>query len=147
MKRYMIMAALMGGLLATTSCDREDDINVWNTDLPEIVQAQYPGAVIKGAERRPNGYEVEVLINGRDADIFYNNKYQWLYTEHEVYHNELPETVVTGVTNDGFSVYQAEDIELLETAAEPEPLLSYRLTFDREPRDLVIVYGEDGVRQ
>ena len=68
-------------------------------------------------------------------------------TEHEVYHNELPETVVTGVTNDGFSVYQAEDIELLETAAEPEPLLSYRLTFDREPRDLVMVYGKDGVRQ
>lgn len=147
MKRYMIMAALMGGLLVTTSCEREDDINVWNTDLPEIVQAQYPGAVIKGAERRPNGYEVEVLINGRDADIFYNNKYQWLYTEHEVYHNELPETVVIGVTNDGFSVYQAEDIELLETAAEPEPLLSYRLTFDREPRDLVMVYGKDGVRQ
>ena len=58
MKRYMIMAALMGGLLVTTSCEREDDINVWNTDLPEIVQAQYPGAVIKGAERRPNGYEV-----------------------------------------------------------------------------------------
>lgn len=143
----MVMIALIGGMLGATSCDREDDINVWDTGLPEVVQARYPDAIIKGAERRPNGYEVEVLINGCDADIFYNNKYQWLYTEHEVYYNELPEQVVAGVSNDGYSVYQAEDIELVETAAEPEPQISYRLTFDREPRDLVMVYGQDGKRQ
>lgn len=147
MKKYLILIAFVGGMLAATSCDREEDINVWNTQLPELVQVQYPGAVIKGAERNPSGYEVEVLIDGRDAEVFYNTKYQWLYTERDINYNELPEAVVESVSKDGYSVYQAEDIDLIETASQPEPVLTYRLTFDREPRDLILVYSKDGVRQ
>lgn len=147
MKKYLILIAFVGGMLAATSCDREEDINVWNTQLPELVQAQYPGAVIKGAERNPSGYEVEVLIDGRDAEVFYNTKYQWLYTERDINYNELPEAVVGSVSKDGYSVNQAEDIDLIETASQPEPVLTYRLTFDREPRDLILVYSKDGVRQ
>lgn len=140
MKKGFIAALLLGGLVLGTSCDREDDINVWNTQLPELIMEKYPNASIIEGERFAGGYEVSAFVDGVEAEIYFNSKYQWLRTEFNTYWNALPEEVRAGVEAAGYQQYVFEEIERVETATTT----TYRFQIDREPKDLVLVFNAQG---
>lgn len=142
MKKGFIATLLLGSLVLWPSCDREDDINVWNTQLPQLIMEKYPNASIIEGERVVGGYEVSAFVGGVEAEIYFNSKYQWLRTEFDTYWNALPEEVRSGVEAAGYQQYIFEEIERVETATST----TYRFQIDREPKDLVLVFDSLGQR-
>ena len=68
------------------ACDDDDDKDngLWgDANITQAATTRYPGAQITEIERTPQGYEIQIWVNGSEAEMYIDGNYQWLYTEFE----------------------------------------------------------------
>ena len=93
-----------------TSCDDDDDIRP-NEQITQTVHNKYPSAQIIETEKIINGYEVEMRIDGKEVNMYFDDAYNWTKTEFEDinWDTETPDAIKNALTADGYTFNTRED--------------------------------------
>lgn len=90
-------------------------------DFQAFLDERYPGARIIEVDREANGYEVDIVHDGRGKEVIFDLDGNWLLTSWDVSWNEVPENVKT-VAQAQYTGYRMDDADFVET-----PTASYYL--------------------
>lgn len=129
-----------------TSCDDDDDIRP-NEQITQTVHNRYPSAQIIETEKIMSGYEVEMRIDGKEVNMYFDDAYNWTKTEFEDinWNTETPEAIKNALTADGYTFNTREDdIDRIEIPDGNTTKEYYHIELDREPQDIHLYYAADG---
>ena len=129
------------------ACDDDDDKDeAFNPQVAQLATTRYPGATVTKTERELFGYEIEMWINGTEADMYVDHNLQWLRTEFEdMPWTSLPTAVTTAFEASGYTFNPYEDdVDRIEYPNGNSSAEYYRIELDREPADIVLLYNPDG---
>lgn len=98
------------------------DVNIGGGDvtvdsgLEAVLNEKYPDAVVVERDYDDGRIEIEIRHDGREKEVFFNFKEEWLYTTYDIRPDELPEAVKASLTERfGANAYWDDDIECVET--------------------------------
>ena len=83
-------------------------------DVEQFIQENYPGAVIieRGYD---DGYlEVDIRHDGKEKELLFNGRYEWVRTSWEISSQELPAAVTAALTAGGYRLDDNE-ADVIET--------------------------------
>lgn len=83
-------------------------------DVEQFIQENYPGAVIieRGYD---DGYlEVDIRHDGKEKELLFNGRYEWVRTSWEISSQELPSAVTAALTAGGYRLDDNE-ADVIET--------------------------------
>lgn len=141
---FWLMAIALVSVTVMSACNDDDDVPV-NAKITAAIAAEVPNGRITEVERIATGYEVDVVSGTTKYEVYLNTAYQWLRTEKNLLWSEVPDAVKTALSNDGYTFNTREDDADLVTVPAGNTRISYVLIeLDREPRDIVLRYMEDG---
>ena len=129
------------------ACDDDDDKDeAFNPQVAQLATTRYPGATVTKTEREPFGYEIEMRIDGTEADMYVDHNLQWLRTEFEdMPWTSLPTAVTTAFDASGYTFNPYEDdVDRIEYPYGDTTAEYYRIELDREPKDIILLYNPDG---
>lgn len=109
------------------------------TDIEKFIQENYPGAVIieRGYD---DGYiEVDIRHDGKEKELLFNGKNEWIRTSWEIRYNELPSAVTSALEAEG---YQRDDDEV-EVVQTPDASW-YEVEVRRQGREYKVFIDESG---
>lgn len=131
---------------ALFACDDDKNDDQFNRQVAQLATSRYPGANVTKTEREPFGYEIEMWINGQEADMYVDHNLQWIRTEFEdMPWASLPEAVITAFTAGGYTFNPYEDdVDRIEYPNGNTSAEYYRIELDREPTDIILLYNPDG---
>ena len=87
------------------------------TGIEAFIQASYPGARIKERDYDDGRIEVEIIHDGREKEVIFNFREEWIRTTYDVYPSELPDAVQAAL-KDRFgdhAYWGDDDCECVET--------------------------------
>lgn len=128
------------------SCDDNDNIPP-NEQITQTVQNKYPSAQIIETEKIMSGYEVEMRINGKEVNMYFDDAYNWTRTEFEDINwaTEVPEAIKNALTADGYTFNaRQDDVDRIEVPNGNTTKEYYHIEIDREPQDINLYYATDG---
>lgn len=84
--------------------------------IKNVVNERYPDARIEDIEYDDGRIEVDIRHDGREKEVYFNYKEEWLYTNYDIRSSALPDAVKNAL-NDRFGAhaYWDEDAECVET--------------------------------
>ena len=109
------------------------------TDIEKFIQENYPGAVIieRGYD---DGYiEVDIRHDGKEKELLFNGKNEWIRTSWEIRYNELPSAVTSALEAEG---YQRDDDEV-EVVQTPDASW-YEVEVRRQGKEYKVFIDESG---
>lgn len=106
--------------------------------IKNVVNERYPDARIEDIEYDDGRIEVDIRHDGREKEVYFNYKEEWLYTNYDIRSSALPDAVKNAL-NDRFGAhaYWDEDAECVET---PEGTFYEVEVYD----ELDVYLSEDG---
>lgn len=105
-----------GILIKTTADGDENHVPQMTPSLIEaFIQEKYPDARILEIENEKGMWEVDILDNHIQKSVYFDLQHQWVYTSWDVRTAELPELVLTALTN-AYAGYYIDDAEYVEHA-------------------------------
>lgn len=108
-------------------------------DFQAFLDERYPGARIIEVDREANGYEVDIVHDGRGKEVIFDLDGNWLLTSWDVSWNEVPENVKT-VAQAQYPGYRMDDADFVET-----PTASYYLIeMEQGEREIKVKVAADG---
>lgn len=108
-------------------------------DFQAFLDERYPGARIIEVDREANGYEVDIVHDGRGKEVIFDLDGNWLLTSWDVSWNEVPENVKT-VAQAQYTGYRMDDADFVET-----PTASYYLIeMEQGEREIKVKVAADG---
>ena len=87
------------------------------SEIRNLVNTKYPGAVIMDIEYDDNAIEVEIVHEKKGKDVYFSIDKTWIRTEWDVRKSELP-TAVTNSINADYPSWKIDDAEYVETPLE-----------------------------
>ena len=109
------------------------------TDIEKFIQENYSGAVIieRGYD---DGYiEVDIRHDGKEKELLFNGKNEWIRTSWEIRYNELPSVVTSALGAEG---YQRDDDEV-EVVQTPDASW-YEVEVRRQGKEYKVFIDESG---
>lgn len=109
------------------------------TDIEKFIQENYSGAVIieRGYD---DGYiEVDIRHDGKEKELLFNGKNEWIRTSWEIRYNELPSVVTSALEAEG---YQRDDDEV-EVVQTPDASW-YEVEVRRQGKEYKVFIDESG---
>ena len=130
----------------TGNGDQPMQPDVLTDNIKQAVQAKYPSAKILDIDREAGYVEVEVWYDNTYFDMILDSDCNWVQSVYEIFWQEVPDAVKAAFAADGCAFYARGDgIEMIKRpGADGMDVTSYRIELDREPRDIVLYYTEEG---
>lgn len=111
-----------------------------NTTVAEFIASKYPGAQILEQDYDDGLLEVEIRHEGREKDVYFNGRSEWVYTEWDIRRSELPQAVTAAIATSQWSGYSIDDLEYVQT-----PNAEYYLVeLERGNREIELHITADG---
>ena len=108
-------------------------------DFQAFLDERYPGARIIEVDREANGYEVDIVHDGRGKEVVFDLEGAWMSSTWDVRINEVPE-VVKAAAQAQYPDYRFDDADFVET-----PTASYYLIeMEQGERDVKVKVSADG---
>ncbi|MCD7817366.1 MAG: PepSY-like domain-containing protein [Bacteroides sp.] len=105
----------------------------------DFLNERYPGARIIEVDREANGYEVDIVHDGRGKEVMFDLEGAWMSSTWDVRINEVPE-VVKAAAQAQYPDYRFDDADFVET-----PTASYYLIeMEQNERDVKVKVSADG---
>ena len=109
------------GIIIKTVLDEDPDYDYEDylpsdieSEIKNLVNGRYPGAVIMDIEYDDNEIEVEIVHERRGKDVYFSIEKTWRRTEWEVRSSELPSAVISRLNAD-YPSWKIDDAEFVET--------------------------------
>ena len=80
-----------------------------------FVSQQYPGAVIVEKDYDDGYLEVEIRHEGREKEVLFDGRNNWVLTRWDVSYRDLPEAVVEAFRQSDYARWEVDDIYYAET--------------------------------
>lgn len=129
-----------------TACDDDNDIDISPTQVPEEVmtafQRMFPETRFAEWEKdkKNNLYKADFYSENREKEVCFSADGQWIYTQTDLFEQELPEAVLEYVKTNHPDRY-IDDADYFETPA----MNYYQLELDKaKERDIYIKLTESG---
>jgi Protein of unknown function (DUF2874). len=142
MKTKLLLFALLLSAFTLYSCNDDDD-NLKNVDkgLLEAFNEKYPGAKVWEWEME-NGYFVAFfLLDGHEAEAWFDRNHKWVFTEIDLRFNELPEAVQTGFNTSEYADWRIDDVDQFDYA---DAETRYIIEVEKGNREMKLAYHADG---
>lgn len=111
--KFMLLAVLCMSLFTFSSCSDDD-----NYKPEEVVQAalvsKYPNATRVEWEQKGTYLVADCYVDGKDTDVWFTTDATWKMTETELLQADLPEAVVTALSNSKYATWRIDDRDKLE---------------------------------
>jgi len=108
-------------------------------DFQAFLDERYPGARIIELDREMNGYEVDIVHEGRGKEVIFDLDGNWVLTTWDLRMNEVPE-VVKAAAQTQYPDYRLDDADFVET-----PSASYYLIeMEQGEREVKVKVSADG---
>ena len=105
----------------------------------DFLNERYPGARIIEVDREANGYEVDIVHDGRGKEVIFDLDGNWVMTSWDIRLVEVPE-VVKNAALAQYPDYRLDDADFVET-----PSASYYLIeLERGEREVKVKVAADG---
>lgn len=111
-----------------------------NEEIDKFISERYPNSVIKEKDYDDGYIEVEIIHDGKEKEVVFNGKYEWIKTVWEISMNELPEIVKSALTAEGYRLENIDDVEVVETPKG----VHYRIELERNDNDIMVVVDSEG---
>ena len=134
------------GLICLAGCDDND--NNANTPTPNAAvtkafSEKYPSATQVKWDNKSSYMTADFIYNSLSSKAWFDHNGQWYMTETELQHkNQLPEAVLTALTNSEYAAWTIDDMDLLERL-DAEKL--YVIEVKNGKQEYELYYSEDGV--
>ncbi len=139
MKKYIMICAAALALLMV-SCDKEYRPDQLGGDVTEFIAEKYSESRILEAERDNGRLKVDIFHDGRQKEVVFDRKYEWLYTEWDIEYNEIPQAVLDAVTQSEYSSYRLDGADYVE-----EPTREYyRVELEKGNKEIRVAVSEQG---
>ena len=141
--KIQILAMMFIAALAFSACN-DDDKNEGITVPDAISKAlkdKYPSATGIEWEQKGNYYVADCWIDGKEADVWYNNAAVWQLTEISISWNDLPPAVQTAFNGSEYASWKKEEIVILEYPVQP---IQYVIEVENGKMEYQLFYSEDG---
>lgn len=125
-------------LLSLTSCEMYDEygemmIRTKTDNITQAVAGLYPQARIVEMDNDYKTIEVEIVDNNTRRDVYFDLSLNWLRTETDIRHADLPAEVADKIANK-YAGWFIDDIKAVDT-----PLSSYYLVeLDKGEREKIV---------
>ena len=84
-------------------------------EVEAFVSQQYPGAVIVEKDYDDGYLEVEIRHEGREKEVLFDGRNDWVLTRWDVSYRDLPEAVVEAFRQSDYARWEVDDIYYAET--------------------------------
>ena len=139
--KLSVLALVMCGLLAFTSCDDDDNNYLPDQTVTKAFDTKYPDAGKVEWETK-SGYEVaDFHISGNDAEAWFDNKGNWLMTKTEINFGLLPEAVRKDLRANEYADWKYTDFDKLERS---NAATIYVIEAEQGEKEVDLYYAEDG---
>ena len=111
-----------------------------NTTVAEFIASKYPGAQILEQDYDDGLLEVGIRHEGREKDVYFNGRSEWVHTEWDIRRSELPQAVTAAIAASEWAAFSIDDIEYVQT-----PTAEYYLVeLERGEREIELRITADG---
>ena len=83
-------------------------------EIPSFIESNYPGARIVDFDRERNGYEVDIIHDGKSKELWFDTQYNWIQTSTDMTRN-IPADIRAAVEAK-YPSKRIDDCDLIETA-------------------------------
>ena len=143
-KFYGLFLALFG-VVALTSCDKEDDIRLSDVPAPVMssFEANFPNASRAEWERKSGYIVAEFWQEGLETKVWYNPNGDWQMTEYDLGMNlsALPQAVQDAYMSSSYANWHVDDLDKYERPNDVFYLIEVEAHGEKD-RDLY--YAPDG---
>ena len=119
MKRVYLFAISIIALFSLTSCEMYDEygemmIRTKTDNITQAVAGLYPQARIVDMDNDYKTIEVEIVDNDTRRDVYFDLSLNWLRTETDIRHADLPAEVVDKIASK-YADWFIDDIKAVDT--------------------------------
>lgn len=108
-------------------------------DFQAFLDEHYPGARIIEVDREANGYEVDIVHDGRGKEVMFDLDGAWMFSTWDLWMNEVPE-VVKAAAQAQYPDYRLDDAEYVETST----VSYYLIEMEQGEREVKVKVTADG---
>lgn len=83
--------------------------------ISEFIASKYPGAQIFEQDYDDGLLEVEIWHDGREKDVYFNGRSEWVRTAWDIRRSELPQAVTAAIAASEWAAFSIDDIEYVQT--------------------------------
>ncbi len=115
MKRQILAIMLIAFI---TNSFAQNNSFIQNRDIiSKYIAEKYPNSRIIEFEweNDKNMYEVELIHDSKEKDIYFDSKARWQSTKYDINKKDLPQNIINIVTSSQYNMYRIDDIEVIET--------------------------------
>ncbi len=152
MKRILWMLILAAAMIFS-ACDNDDRYENYPgpmqpSDLPQdtrsFVDSYYPNARITDIDYERGVYEVDIIDNGVERELYFSSDGTWLRTTTDLRLSDVPQVVLDAVQTTEYAAWQLEDADFVQTPDGEWYLLELeeRTGREREIRLKITAQGE-----
>lgn len=84
--------------------------NASGNSMTSFIEEKYPGCRIEEAEEEDGYVKYEIFHDGKEKEVYFNGRGEWVWTQWDVRYQDLPESV-----KQALSGYSIDDISYVET--------------------------------
>lgn len=135
MNTNIILSALViGSIISFAACDYDHSRNKDSAqittakdsgskiaDIPQVLQdfisKKYPDATLRKYEKELNGSEVDIVDNGKQKEVYFDSKNQWLSTEWSIRSEEVPPAIINTLIYSTYNDYDIKEVDAIEKPA------------------------------
>lgn len=97
----------------------------------EFIETKYPGAAVREMDYDDGYLQVEIWHEGKEKDVYFNGRYEWVKTEWDVRYGELPDAVLA-VLDSEYASYHVDDLTFVQTPDAEYYMIEMEGRGDRE---------------
>jgi hypothetical protein len=135
MKNFLILLVVFS-LISFSACSQK---NPPDNVKKEFSQKFAAAKSVKWDSEKPNEWEAEFKINGKEMSACFDDAGKWLETETEVSTKELPAAVTRTLKNE-FSGFKTDEISTIEN---PE-MKGFEVALKNKETEMTVIIGADG---
>lgn len=106
----------------------------------EFVADRYPGSHITDRDWDDGFLEIEIRHEGREKDVYFNFRNEWVGSKWEVSRRSLPEGTWSKLWSKGYHDMDDDDIDVIDSRRG----MFYAIEAERADDDWLIIVDEDG---
>lgn len=92
-----------------------DNGQLVNATVSEFITTKYPGALIVEYDYDDGLLEVEIRHEGREKEVYFNGRNEWVYTQWDIRLSELPQAVSAAISASQWATFAIDDLEYVQT--------------------------------
>lgn len=144
--KFFILATLLGGAFAFTSCDSDDNNDIDNGYTPgnAVVQAfsmKYPDAQRTSWESKVGYEKAEFYIGSYETEAWFDLQGNWVMTETDLPYDALPQAVKASFEAGKYASWEIDDVDKIERS---DAGTVYIIEVENRDTDMDLYYAENG---